>query len=156
MESETTGQTQPSKQSTSPMLIGGIVLTILLIGGGFFLFSGKNNSGDSQSTLIPTNAQKQAISDTPSLASPTPVTQAYTLEEVATHNTETDCWMVIEGKVYDATMFIPTHPGGKAIIKGCGTNATTLFTERPTNNKGPHPSQAIEKLKELYIGDLKS
>ena len=152
MESDTINQNQPTKQPKNPLLIGGIVVLVLFVGGGFFLLSGKDNSGDSLTpSSMPTNSPKQVLS-----TSPSPATQAYTLEEVAEHNTEADCWLAIDGKVYDATKFIPTHPGGKAIINGCGKDATVFFNERPTNNKGPHPAQALEKLKELYIGDLKS
>ncbi len=81
--------------------------------------------------------------------------QLYSKDDIAQHNLETDCWMAIEGKVYNVTDFVGKHPGGKAIINGCGIDATALFNERPTNNKGPHPDQAKELLKEFYIGDLK-
>lgn len=88
---------------------------------------------------------------------PNPVVEAktYGLDEIAQHNSDTDCWMAIEGKVYNVTDFVGKHPGGKAIINGCGKDATTLFNERPTNNKGPHPDQARELIKEFYIGNLK-
>lgn len=98
---------------------------------------------------IKTSPQPSAIDNS------TIETKVISLEEVVTHNNETDCWLAIEGKVYDVTEFIPKHPGGKAIIGGCGKDATALFNERPTSNKGPHPAQARELLKGFYIGDLK-
>lgn len=82
-------------------------------------------------------------------------TKLYSLDEIAQHGTDTDCWLAIEGKVYNVTDFVSKHPGGKAILNGCGRDATTLFNERPTNSKGPHPDQAKEVMKEYYIGDLK-
>ncbi|WP_054840993.1 cytochrome b5 domain-containing protein [Thermococcus peptonophilus] len=51
-----------------------------------------------------------------------------TLEEVAKHSTENDCWVVIGNDVYNVTSLIDTHSGGKeAIIQYCGTNATDVF-----------------------------
>jgi hypothetical protein len=35
-----------------------------------------------------------------------------TLSELKKHNTEEDCWMVIRGKVYNATPYLKFHPGG--------------------------------------------
>jgi len=80
--------------------------------------------------------------------------KTYTFDEVAAHNNESSCWMAIDGKVYDVTDFIANHPGGKAILNGCGKDATTLFHERPTSGKGPHPQQAVETLPGYYIGDV--
>lgn len=82
-------------------------------------------------------------------------TKTYTVADVAKHSTETDCWMVVEKKVYDVTSFISNHPGGKAILKGCGIDATVLFEQRPDTDKGPHPESAQKQLEKLYIGDLK-
>lgn len=40
----------------------------------------------------------------------------FTREEIEKHNKENDCWIVINGKVYDATSVLDWHPGGKAPI----------------------------------------
>ena len=36
----------------------------------------------------------------------------FNLAEVAKHNTEKDCWVVVNGEVLDITKFLPSHPGG--------------------------------------------
>lgn len=77
-------------------------------------------------------------------------TKTYTLDEVAKHASETDCWMAVEGKVYDATSFIPNHPGGAKILNGCGKDATEMF-----NKVEKHGDKARETQKGLFIGDLK-
>lgn len=52
------------------------------------------------------------------------------LVEVANHNTESDCWMVIRNCVYDVTEYLPYHPGGvPELMKGAGKDATALFNE---------------------------
>ena len=39
-----------------------------------------------------------------------------TFEEVEKHNSSSDCWMVIHGKVYDVTKFLVEHPGGEEVM----------------------------------------
>lgn len=51
----------------------------------------------------------------------------YDLEEVAKHNKKSDAWIVVNGIVADITKWIPLHPGGDAILKGIGKDATALF-----------------------------
>ncbi len=45
-----------------------------------------------------------------------------TKDELKKHNSESDCWVVYKGNVYDVTKFLPIHPGGvKKIAQFCGT-----------------------------------
>lgn len=80
--------------------------------------------------------------------------RVYTMEEVAKHNTKDDCWMVIHGDVYDVTAFIDSHPGGLAILQGCGKDATELFETRPMGSGTPHSDKAREILEKYEIGEL--
>ena len=57
-----------------------------------------------------------------------PARKEYTLEEVAQHNKEKDCWVVVNGEVLDVTGFMKDHPGGKqAILLFAGKDATAEF-----------------------------
>jgi len=43
--------------------------------------------------------------------------------KLASHNTETDCWVAYQGKVYDITGFIPKHKNYQALLVPlCGTS----------------------------------
>lgn len=33
------------------------------------------------------------------------------IEEVKLHNTETDCWTILNGRVFDITEYVQYHPG---------------------------------------------
>lgn len=83
-----------------------------------------------------------------------PQTKVYSLEEVVTHNNSTDCWLLINGNVYNVTNFISRHPGGTAIIQGCGTDATELFETRPMGSGTPHSTNAQSMLSDFFIGNL--
>ncbi|KAI9301928.1 FMN-dependent dehydrogenase-domain-containing protein [Cunninghamella echinulata] len=49
-------------------------------------------------------------------------------QEVAKHNKKDDLWVILHGKIYDLTKFLPEHPGGqKIILKYAGKDATKAF-----------------------------
>jgi cytochrome b involved in lipid metabolism len=51
-----------------------------------------------------------------------------TVEEVALHANEHDCWVIVNDQVYDVTEFLASHPGGSAILAGVGgTDASAIF-----------------------------
>jgi cytochrome b involved in lipid metabolism len=79
---------------------------------------------------------------------------AYTLTEVAKHDNVDDCWLVLDGKVYDVTEFVSSHPGGKAILEGCGKDATELFETRPMGSGTAHSERARALSEDYIIGDL--
>ena len=116
---------------------------LLVVGGGFYFYKTRQAMPEKKGVLNQEEASTANMKN-----------QSYAMDEVSKHNSETDCWMAIEGKVYNATSFVINHPGGQAILKGCGTDATKLFKERPTNKKGPHPDKARSQLEKLYIGEL--
>ena len=72
----------------------------------------------------------------------------YTMAEVARHNSEQDCWIVVSGKVYDTTRFNKLHPGGgSSIFINAGTDTTEEF-------EAIHSKKAWGMLSEWCIGEL--
>ncbi|KAL3468091.1 FMN-dependent dehydrogenase-domain-containing protein [Aspergillus heterothallicus] len=74
----------------------------------------------------------------------------YRISDIASHKTESDCWIAIHGIVYDVTKFLPSHPGGQAIIlKHAGTDATAAF-------ETVHPVDILEEYlrPEQRLGEL--
>jgi len=54
--------------------------------------------------------------------------KGYTMQEVQHHNTGNDCWVVINGNIYNLTKFKKYHPGGEAaILLVAGTDASEKF-----------------------------
>ena len=58
---------------------------------------------------------------------PKAVTKVFDLEEVKKHTREDDCWLVVDGDVFDVTEFLDEHPGGfDIIISNTGTHHNTF------------------------------
>ena len=78
-------------------------------------------------------------------------TPIYTLASVSAHNNATSCYSVISGSVYDLTMWVNMHPGGKqAILSICGIDGTTVFM-----NKHHGAAKQMMILARFKIGNLK-
>ncbi|CAB4392018.1 unnamed protein product [Rhizophagus irregularis] len=72
----------------------------------------------------------------------------FTMKQVEKHNSEEDCWIVIEKKVYDCTKFLNDHPGGvDSILINTGMDCTEEFN-------AIHSIKAKNMLADYYIGDL--
>lgn len=80
--------------------------------------------------------------------------KTYTMAQVQQHDNEQDCWIVLDGKVYDMTEWIPTHPGWAAILQWCGKDGTDLYENRPMWSGTPHSEWARDLLPQYYIWDL--
>lgn len=73
-----------------------------------------------------------------------------TYQEVENHNSKSDCWVIIHGKVYDVTDFLNQHPGGPAIIiKYAGKDATKAFDPI-------HPGDTLTKYlpQKYHLGEV--
>ncbi|KAL4079165.1 glyoxylate dehydrogenase [Scleroderma citrinum] len=71
-------------------------------------------------------------------------------QTVAEHASAKSCWIIVHGKVYDVTDFLPEHPGGsKIILKYAGKDATEAYDPI-------HPPDAITTHlpKEKYLGPV--
>jgi len=74
----------------------------------------------------------------------------YTYEDVKTHQTKKDLWLVIHDKVYSVSSFVDEHPGGEEVLMDVGgMDATDSFEDVG------HSDEAREILAPLLIGNLK-
>jgi len=70
--------------------------------------------------------------------------------EVLKHNSKDSCWVIIHGKAYDVTEFLPEHPGGpKIILKYAGKDASEEFDPI-------HPPDTLDKYldKSKHLGEV--
>jgi cytochrome b involved in lipid metabolism/uncharacterized membrane protein len=90
-------------------------------------------------TAAPTktsSAPKPTKTTTPK---PKPVFEGYTKTDVAKHATESDCWSVVNGVVYDLTSYVSSHPGGSSAISNiCGKDGSSSFTNQHNTQSKPN------------------
>ncbi|RTE70626.1 NADH-cytochrome b5 reductase 1 [Fusarium euwallaceae] len=71
--------------------------------------------------------------------------------DVQLHNTKDDLYLIIRGKVYNASSFVDDHPGGSDILlEVAGKDATEAY------NDTSHSDEADEILEDLQVGILSS
>jgi len=71
-------------------------------------------------------------------------------DQVAEHNSKESCWVIIHGRAYDVTEFMPEHPGGpKIILKYAGKDATEEYAPI-------HPPDTLDKYldKSKHLGEV--
>ncbi|CAI4214141.1 unnamed protein product [Parascedosporium putredinis] len=71
-----------------------------------------------------------------------------TRQEVEKHDKQNDCWIVVEGNVYDATSVLSWHPGGKATILSHGGK---VHQETTDEFDTIHDNFARKKLQECLV-----
>ncbi len=134
-----------TKKIVSISLFISWTILVIFITAGLFSFGNKPNQ--SSSGVQPNKTTP--VSSSTATAGNTSI-KSYSLNEIAKHNNQNDCWMAIGGKVYDVTSFIGSHPGGeRAILSGCGKDATNAFDSR-------HSQAAFDLLPQFFIGNLNS
>jgi nitrate reductase (NAD(P)H) len=67
----------------------------------------------------------------------------FTRQEIEKHDKEDDCWIVVDGKVYDATSVLEWHPGGKAAML---SHAGKVHAETSSEFESIHDGYAYQKL----------
>ena len=70
--------------------------------------------------------------------------------DIAKHNSAESCWVIVHGKAYDVTDFLPEHPGGpKIILKYAGKDATEEYAPI-------HPPDTLDKFlpKDKHLGPV--
>lgn len=149
-------------------LIGIFAVAVFIIGGVSVLVFGDNGNDDVKSDFSNTGAQSLEESNTSKVSnissvqskaptqttapktSSTPASSgpvSYTWSQVATHNSSTSCWTVVNGGVYDLTSWISNHPGGeKAIRSMCGEDGSEDFNEQHGGDGGPEKILASYKI----------
>jgi len=71
-------------------------------------------------------------------------------EEIAKHNNNKSCWVIVHARAYDVTEFLPEHPGGaKIILKYAGKDATGAY-------EPIHPPDTLDKYlpRSKHLGDV--
>lgn len=96
------------------------------------------------------NSDPDAEADSISFVDETNNINYYDFEEVGSHNTRKDLWIIIAGKVYDVTQFQKDHPGGAAaLLQYGGQDATKAAAEAHKNSQSP-----AKFMESLCIGEV--
>lgn len=128
-----------------------IVISLLILGGsivGMWYFS--NFQKYAPTTYVTDSNEGPVTIDTAS-GTKSSIIPYYTMVNIATHKDISSCYTVISGSVYDITLWVNMHPGGKgAILSLCGVDGTEKFM-----NKHKSGTKYMSILVRYKIGLLK-
>lgn len=115
-----------------------IIIPILIIG---FIENSKTAG------VLNSNPQNQQQSAVPNID--------LTIQEISKHNTYSDCWMIVNKKVYALSDFLNSHSGGSsAMIPYCGKDGTNAYDTKDKNPARSHQQGDLGILQNYYVGDL--
>lgn len=141
-----------TKKLTTISLFIFAVITISILTAGLVFYQNKKDNQASNSNNLIQNTLKNTNTINGSLT--------LDMKEISRHNSPSDCWMLINGKVYNITSYFGSHPGGNGTMSAtCGKDATTAYMTKDPNantsgSRSSHSSKAISLLANYYLGDL--
>ena len=97
--------------------------------------------------------QKEELKQQQEDTTPDPNKKTFSPAQVAQHKSHNDCWIILDGKVYDVTSYVPDHPGGSMFLlesSGDGKDHAEDFED------AEHSKTARNMLQKFYIGDVAS
>jgi len=79
-------------------------------------------------------------------------------DEIAKHNSQSDCWVIYRGSYYDVTSYVKVHSGGTAVfnISTCGQDIQEYLEGNAPSagRQEEHGSSAYTDLEKLKIGSI--
>ncbi|MFO0955717.1 MAG: cytochrome b5-like heme/steroid binding domain-containing protein [Candidatus Saccharibacteria bacterium] len=136
-------------------------------GGGSSASGSSGTAGGSATSVAP----KPATSSTPVATTPKPTTSAApaapacgsaggacTTAQVATHNSQSNCWVIYNGGYYNVTAYVNAHPGGKSVFSSttCGHDITAYLNGNSSvaGQQHKHANSAYTVLNSYYVGKV--
>ncbi|MCF7843374.1 cytochrome b5 domain-containing protein [Candidatus Gracilibacteria bacterium] len=128
------------------LIILGIIAVVGIVGASWYYINFQKYAPDVYVTDTPSGQiTTDTVNETVSTTTPT-----YSMVDVATHKDATSCYSIISDSVYDLTMWVNLHPGGKdKILSICGIDGTERFMKK---HKGGEKFMDI--LTRYKIGEL--
>ena len=161
------------KLTTISLFIFFVFVTAILTAGLVFYQNNKNaNLGNNINTTVGNNSNKASTNNSNTISNntnnstsnnnsnsttttTTPATSSLTSANVAKHNTNTDCWIIVNNRVYDISGYASSHPGGtRNITNYCGKESTSAYDTKGGRGGG-HSSNADQELSQFFVGNLK-
>lgn len=127
------------------IILGVLIICAISVAGWYYM----NFKKYAPSVYVTDSPSGDVTRDTTTNTEST-TTPKYTISDVITHKDITSCYTIISGSVYDVTMWVNLHPGGKmAILSICGVDGTEKFLKK---HKGGEKFMTI--LSRYKIGTL--